>query len=146
MHDQGTMKTIRIDIDGKEYVAIPLAEYRRLTGVMEETVPAKEHFRDLLARNVALARKAANLTQRELAERMRVRLPVVARAESGKTTISVDYVERVLTACKLPMDWVAPPDEDEDVLGASKPPRAKPATKKRSATKSRRRDQRTSKK
>lgn len=106
------MKTIKLNIDGNEYVAVPVADYRRLTGAKEDVVPAKDFFRDLLSHNVALARKTAGLTQKGLAERMGVSQPTIAQAESGKMTISADYVERVLTACKLPLDWVAPTEEE----------------------------------
>jgi transcriptional regulator with XRE-family HTH domain len=99
-----------LQIDGKEYVVIPKAEYERLTGTASEGVlkDAGQTMREMLARDLRKARETAGLTQEQLAEKLGVGQPMVSAAESGKSKVGERYVKRVLKACKLPADWVPP--------------------------------------
>lgn len=45
------------------------------------------------------ARQAAKLTQKELAEKMNVRQPVIARLERGRGNITIDTIRRYADAC-----------------------------------------------
>lgn len=108
------MRTIKIIVDGEELVGVPVADFRRMTAASAGVVDAKTFFRDLLARNVKLARTTAGLTQRALAHRMAVSQRTISQAEKGKATVSSDYVVRVLVACDLPQDWVAPVDPESE--------------------------------
>jgi DNA-binding XRE family transcriptional regulator len=54
---------------------------------------------------VLAARKCTGLTQAELAERMGYSQTYVSLAERGKTPFARFYVEEVLKACELPMEW-----------------------------------------
>lgn len=77
----------------------------------EGLVDAKEFLRASIASDLWKAREAAKLSQRALAERLGVTQPMVSAAEAGRTQVSEKYIRRVLKACKLPLDWVAPRDE-----------------------------------
>lgn len=52
---------------------------------------------------LATARRAAGMTQAELARRMGVSQPVVARAEVGANLARIDYVDRVARATGQPI-------------------------------------------
>jgi putative transcriptional regulator len=58
------------------------------------------------------ARQAAGLTQQQVADRLGVRRPNVARWESGTQLPRVDAALRVATAVGAPVDaiWVIAPD------------------------------------
>ena len=59
------------------------------------------------------ARKRAGLTQRQLAERLGVAQPQVARWESRRATPSFERLKAVLAVCGLDMEIsLAPRDED----------------------------------
>lgn len=45
------------------------------------------------------ARKAARLTQEELAEKMNVKQPLIAQLERGRGNISIDTIHRFAAAC-----------------------------------------------
>ena len=63
------------------------------------------------------ARRRANLTQRELADRLATHQPVVARWESGRTNPDFSTVEDVLLACGFHLSVaLTPVDEHDDVL------------------------------
>jgi hypothetical protein len=111
----------------REYVLIPKEEYEALirprkTGAVE----AIAYGRTSLARDLLAARKAAALTQAELAKRLRISQSLVSQAEQGKVKVGERYVASVLKACRLPSNW------------APKPPRpgvASPQERKLSAAK-----------
>jgi transcriptional regulator with XRE-family HTH domain len=107
-----------LQIDGKDYVVIPKAEYMRLTGAVGEglLVDAGTAMREMLARDLRKAREAAGLTQGQLAEKLAVGQSMVSSAESGKAKVGERYVKRVLKACKLPADWVPEPDAPGKVI------------------------------
>ena len=57
--------------------------------------PAVEYARVSLARDIIRDRRAAGLTQQELAKRARTRQETVSRIESGKYTASVKLIDRI---------------------------------------------------
>lgn len=96
--------TITLRIDGAEYVAVPVEEYRRLRG---EPIDAIEFTRSSLGASLRKARETAGLTQAALAKKLKRSQPMVARAEAGELRVGERYVKAVLKACKLPSDWTA---------------------------------------
>ena len=94
----------------REYVLIPKDEYDRLikasTGAV---VDAVVYARASLARDLLAARKAASLTQAELAKRLRVSQSLVSQAEQGKVKVGERYATSVLRACRLPSNWAPKP-------------------------------------
>lgn len=101
---------IRITIDGKDYVAVPRAEYLRLVGApeLEGAVDAVEFGRRSLGESLRAAREHAGLTQTALAEKLGKGQSIVSGAESGRVHVGERYVAAVLQACGLPKDWTAP--------------------------------------
>src|SRR5262245_53280919 len=64
------MRTMSLVIDGKEYVAVPRADYLRLVGREEKRgVDALAYTLGALGRNLRAAREHAGLTQAELAKK-----------------------------------------------------------------------------
>jgi ribosome-binding protein aMBF1 (putative translation factor) len=57
--------------------------------------PALEYARISLARDVIRDRRAAGLTQQELADLAKTRQETISRIESGKYTASVKLIERI---------------------------------------------------
>lgn len=55
------------------------------------------------------ARQKAGLTQAQVAERMGVKQPVVAKIEGGKSNVSFDTLKRYAhaTGCKVKVEFVA---------------------------------------
>lgn len=104
------MRTITLTIDGEEFVALPKADYLRLSeraGESPGTVDALEYTRSALGRSLKAAREHAGLTQAELAVKLKKAQPTVSAAEAGRIAVSEDYVKSVLKACKLPAGWRA---------------------------------------
>src|SRR5436305_13328032 len=81
---------------GKRFVLVEHAEYRRLKELekaalpplpqpdVDGNVPASDYVRALIALDVVRARRAAGLTQAELASRAGVKVAAVDRLEGGK--------------------------------------------------------------
>ena len=108
----------RIEVAGQKFVLLPEGEYDRLCSRAGEaipltdddlprlpkpdehgTFPAVEYARISLARDIIRDRRAAGLTQRQLAELAGVRQETISRIETGKHTASVklvDGIDRVL--------------------------------------------------
>ncbi len=107
MTEEGLVKHITMTIDGKEYVAVPAAEYRALKGEAEPD--AADWAQAEVGRSLRAARKAAGLSQEELAHKMRKSQTLVSRIEAGEVAAGERYVAAVLRACGLPKDW-APTD------------------------------------
>lgn len=103
-----------LDIDGKRYVLLPEADYESLCGRAGEAValdesdlpalpkpdksgrfPALEYTRISLARDIIRDRKAAGLSQQQLADLAGVRQETISRLESGKHTGQVRTVEKI---------------------------------------------------
>ena len=92
----------------REYVVLPKDEYEALAKAKRPTtVDAVAYGRAALARDILAARKAAKLTQAELAKRMNVSQSMVSQAEKNKTAVGERYVVALLKACGLPDNWSA---------------------------------------
>lgn len=104
----------RIELAGQRFVLLPEAEYDRLCSKASETVPlsdddlpalpkpdkhgrfpALEYARVSLARDIIRDRRAAGLTQQELAERAGTRQETISRIESGNYTASAKMIDRI---------------------------------------------------
>ena len=101
------MRTVRLTIDGDEYVALRKADYLRLVGKGPKD-DALEYVLGALGRNLRAARERAGFTQAELAKKLRKAQTTVSQSEAGKIRVSEAYVKRVLKVCGLPEDWKAP--------------------------------------
>jgi transcriptional regulator with XRE-family HTH domain len=64
------------------------------------------------------ARRRADLTQRELAERAGTTQSAIARLESGRTSPSFDTVVRLIKLCGFRLDVALDPYDDSDVAQA----------------------------
>ena len=100
----GTPTVQTLTLGRKRFVVIPETEYRRLTRTRsggdddavglpplpsadaEGNVPAVEYARASLARKIIKARRAAGLSQAELARRAGVRPETLNRTERGRNT------------------------------------------------------------
>ena len=99
-----------ITLEGKRFAILPEAEYKRLTDSQpppllppdkQGNYPAIEAARVVLARKILRRRRAAGLSQAELAERAGVRIATLARLEKAKSSssiVTVDKIERALAA------------------------------------------------
>jgi DNA-binding XRE family transcriptional regulator len=109
----------RIEVAGQRFVLLPEGEYERLCSRASETVPltdddlpplpkpdkrgnfpAVEYGRISLARHIIRDRRAAGLTQTELAKLAGTRQETISRIESGKYAASVKMVDRIDRAIK----------------------------------------------
>lgn len=102
-----------LTLDGREYVMIPRKEWDALaarpaadTPTLREPPPAAdgsysiEHVRISLVNKIIAQRKAAGLTQVELARRAKLRPETICRLEAGKHMPSArtfDRIERALS-------------------------------------------------
>lgn len=108
----------RIEVAGQRFVLLPETEYERLCAKASETVPltdddlpplpkpdkqgrfpALEYARVSLARDMVRDRRAAGLTQQELAELAGTRQETISRIESGAYAAShklIDQIDRAL--------------------------------------------------
>jgi DNA-binding XRE family transcriptional regulator len=112
----------RIEVAGQHFVLIEESEYERLCTRAGETVavsddglpplpqpdahgrfPAVEYMRISLARDVIRDRRAAGLTQQELADLARTRQETISRIESGRYTPSVKLIDRIEAALRMAM-------------------------------------------
>jgi ribosome-binding protein aMBF1 (putative translation factor) len=98
------MRTMSLVIDGKEYVAVPRADYLRMVGG-GGSVDALEYSLGALGRSLRAAREHAGFTQAELAKKLRKAQTTVSQAEAGKIRVSEAYVRKVVKVCGLPEDW-----------------------------------------
>jgi DNA-binding XRE family transcriptional regulator len=104
----------RIQVAGHSFVLIEESEYEHLCARASEAVPtseaglpplpaadkqgrfpAIEYARISLARDMIRDRRAAGLTQHELADLAGTRQETVSRIESGKYTASVKLIDRI---------------------------------------------------
>lgn len=100
-------RTITLTVDGTDYVAIPKADYLRLTG--DAGNDALAYTLASIGRSLRQAREHAGLTQAQLAKKIRKAQGTVSSAESGRIQVSERYVASVLRACGLPKDWTGEP-------------------------------------
>ena len=91
-----------VTLAGRRFVIMPEDEYLRLTGEPslpapddQGRVPAGETARVVLARKIIQRRRAASLTQQQLAERAGVRLATLDRIERGQRVPSPKTVEKI---------------------------------------------------
>ncbi len=95
-----------ITLFGQRFVVLPEADYRELVGEtweppmpepdVEGNYPAVEAARVVLARKIIRRRRAAGLTQAELAKRARVRVETLSRLEHAKHSPNVVTVDKIL--------------------------------------------------
>ncbi|MCY2930130.1 MAG: helix-turn-helix transcriptional regulator [Planctomycetota bacterium] len=102
-----------LELAGKRWAILPEKDYRRLAAHAGEKgdwptlpapdakgcYPAVEYARVSLARKIIKARRAAGLTQAELARRAAIRPETLNRIEKGKTTpdtATIAKIERAL--------------------------------------------------
>ena len=104
----------RIEVAGQWFVLLPEGEFDRLCSRAGEAVPladenlpplpkpdkqgnfpALEYARISLARDIIRDRRAAGLTQKELADLVGTRQETISRIESGKQTASVKLVDKI---------------------------------------------------
>jgi len=109
----------RIEVAGQRFVLLPEGEYERLCSRASERVPvndddlpqfpkpdkhgnfpAVEYARVSLARDIIRDRRAAALTQNELAKLSGTRQETISRIESGRYTPSVKLIDRIDRALK----------------------------------------------
>jgi ribosome-binding protein aMBF1 (putative translation factor) len=103
-----------IEVAGRQFVLIEQSEFERLCARAGEAsaigddavpplpkadkqgrVPALEFARASLARDIIRDRRAAGLTQSELADRAKTRQETISRIESGKYSASVKLIDRI---------------------------------------------------
>ena len=104
----------RIKVAGQRFVLLPEGEYERLCSRASESVPvndddlpplpkpdkngnfpAVEYARVSLARDIIRDRRAAGLTQHDLAKLAGTRQETISRIESGRYAPSVKLVDKI---------------------------------------------------
>jgi HTH-type transcriptional regulator/antitoxin HipB len=80
-----------------------LEEAIPVEAVVTGRVPAQPKASLELAATLKTLRKAAGLTQAELAQRLGCRQSLISMAENGRTCVSGNYLDRVEAACALPV-------------------------------------------
>jgi DNA-binding XRE family transcriptional regulator len=95
-----------VTLAGQQFVILPEADYRELVGETWEpplprpdakgNYPAIEAARVLLARKILRRRRAAGLTQAELARSAGVRAETLSRLEHAKHSPNVATVDRIV--------------------------------------------------
>lgn len=95
-----------VTLAGQRFVILPEDQYRQLVGDNSEAplpepdaqgnYPAVESARIVLARQIARRRRAAGLTQADLAKRAGVRVETLSRLEHGKHSPNVATVDRLV--------------------------------------------------
>jgi len=88
-----------IVLDGKRFVILPEAEYRRITALPPAESagnrPAVAAMRAVLSRDIVRDRERVGWTQAELARRAGLRVETLNRIETGKHTPSVASIEKI---------------------------------------------------
>jgi DNA-binding XRE family transcriptional regulator len=95
-----------VTLAGQRFVILPEADYRELVGETWElplpnpdaagNYPAVESARVVLARKLIRRRRAAGLTQAELARRAGVRVETLSRLEHAKHSPNVATVDKIV--------------------------------------------------
>jgi DNA-binding XRE family transcriptional regulator len=90
--------------NGKRFVLVPVEEYERLTDQALPPLPpadkdgncnAIEFARATIARTLIRDRRAAGLSQQQLAKQAGVRQETISRIESGKHTATVQVIDKL---------------------------------------------------
>lgn len=99
-----------VTLAGQRFVIVPEAEFRRMAGDAKTlplpprdargNYPAAEALKVSIARSILRERRAAGLTQAELARRAGIRTETLNRIERGKHAPSVATVEKIERALK----------------------------------------------
>jgi hypothetical protein len=101
----------------REYVLVPKQDFLSLTkgqrvlpdspanDPLAGAVPAVPFAMKSIGRQLFAARAVAGLTQAALAKKLACSQTMVSLAEKGRKHVGVEYVRRVLRACRLPKDW-----------------------------------------
>jgi DNA-binding XRE family transcriptional regulator len=94
-----------ITLSGERFVILLEADYRQLLGERAEPAlpatdaqgnyPAAEALRVVLARKIIRRRRAAGITQVELAKRAGIRPETLNRLEQGKHTPTVETINKI---------------------------------------------------
>ena len=94
-----------LTLAGQRFVILPEAEYKRLAGKTPEPLlppadangnyPAVETMRAILAKKIIRRRRAAGLSQVELARRAEIRPETLNRLEQGKHSPSIATVDKL---------------------------------------------------
>lgn len=96
-----------LHIDGKPYVLLPMAEYRRLTGQGADMGDLPAELADRIAAGaenpVRLVRQHRSLTQLQLAEKAGLSRPYLAEIERGKKPGSVAALQALAAALSVPV-------------------------------------------
>jgi DNA-binding XRE family transcriptional regulator len=97
-----------VTLAGQRFVIVPESQYRELVGEAWEpplpqadaagNYPAVASARVLLARKILRRRRAAELTQAQLAKRAGVRVETLSRLEHGKHSPNVATVDKIVRA------------------------------------------------
>jgi DNA-binding XRE family transcriptional regulator len=97
-------------LGGRRYVVLPESEYRRLAGADQlpelpepdaaGNYPAVAYARASLARKLIRRRRAAGLSQAELARAAGIRPETLCRIESGKVTPTLGSIDRIDAALR----------------------------------------------
>src|SRR4051812_5661203 len=91
-------------LDGKRFVILPEAEYRRIAGFPPADSagnrPAVAAMRAVLARDIVRDRERVGWSQAELARRAGIRAETLNRIETGKHTPSVATIEKIDVALR----------------------------------------------
>jgi DNA-binding XRE family transcriptional regulator len=97
-----------VTLAGQRFVIVPESQYQELVGAAWEpplpqahaagNYPAVASARVLLARKILRRRRAAGLTQAQLAKRAGVRVETLCRLEHGKHSPNVATVDKIVRA------------------------------------------------
>jgi ribosome-binding protein aMBF1 (putative translation factor) len=99
-----------VEIEGKRYVLVPEAEYKRRLATQAEPVapwpaadakgyrPALAFIDASIARDIVRERRAAGLSQQQLARAAGLRQETLSRIESGKHSPTVRTVKKIEAA------------------------------------------------
>jgi DNA-binding XRE family transcriptional regulator len=101
-----TVNIQTVTLGGERFVILPETDYRQLVGETwepplpkadaEGNYPAVEAARVLLARKIIRRRRAAGLTQAELARRAGLRAETLSRLEHAKHSPNVATVDKIV--------------------------------------------------
>lgn len=104
-YDEGGRDVSR-DFDDKHVVVTKAFVREAMRGKPTRNF-ASEYIRWSLGQNLRAARKAGQLSQKDLAARIGKAQSTVSMAEKGQIRVSSAYVRAVLKACGVPKDWGA---------------------------------------